>query len=66
MVSAGIHVNRWPQYLRDLLRVTRPGGWTQMVELYCNVQSDNGSLTEGWSDESSAGMRLLIGGKITL
>jgi len=37
-----------------------------MVELYCNVQSDNGSLTEGWSDESSAGMRLLIGGKITL
>ncbi|KAG4420878.1 hypothetical protein IFR04_005962 [Cadophora malorum] len=46
MVSAGIHVNRWPQYLRDMLRVTRPGGWTQMVELYCNVQSDNGSLTE--------------------
>ncbi|KAL2061827.1 hypothetical protein VTL71DRAFT_7205, partial [Oculimacula yallundae] len=46
MVSAGLHINRWPQYLQDLLRVTRPGGWTQMVELYCNAQSDNGSLTD--------------------
>jgi hypothetical protein len=28
--------------MRDMLRVTRPGGWCQMVELYYNVQSDNG------------------------
>jgi len=33
--------------MRDILRVTRPGGWCQMVELYYNVQSDNGSLTDG-------------------
>jgi len=26
--------------------VLRRGGWVQMVEIYFNVQSDNGSLTE--------------------
>lgn len=36
-------------YLADLRykhRVLRRGGWVQMVEIYFNVQSDNGSLTE--------------------
>ncbi|KAG9235803.1 UMTA methyltransferase [Amylocarpus encephaloides] len=46
MMASGIHINRWTEYMNDMLRVTRPGGWTQMVELYYNVQSDNGSLTE--------------------
>lgn len=32
--------------MRDILRVLRPGGWCQMLELYYNVQSDNGSLTD--------------------
>jgi hypothetical protein len=27
-------------------RVLKPGGWVQMVEIYFNVQSDNGSLTD--------------------
>jgi len=27
-------------------RVLKPGGWVQMVELYYQCQSDNGSLTE--------------------
>lgn len=27
-------------------RVLRPGGWVQLVEIYFNVQSDNGSITE--------------------
>src|SRR5207247_3343101 len=26
--------------------VLKPGGWLQMVEIYYNVQSDNGSLTD--------------------
>lgn len=26
--------------------VTKRGGWVQMVEIYFNVQSDNGSITE--------------------
>jgi hypothetical protein len=47
MMALAIHANRWTQYMRDILRVTRPGGWCQMVELYYNVQSDNGSLTDG-------------------
>ncbi|KIN08384.1 hypothetical protein OIDMADRAFT_110979 [Oidiodendron maius Zn] len=47
MMAAGIHTNLWPQYLREIFRVTRGGGWCQMVELYFNVQSDNGSLGLG-------------------
>jgi len=46
MMASGIHVNRWTQYLRDILRVIRPGGWCQMVEIYFMAQSDNGTLTE--------------------
>lgn len=28
-------------------RVLKPGGWVQMVEIYFNVQSDNGSISDG-------------------
>ncbi|KAK3940647.1 S-adenosyl-L-methionine-dependent methyltransferase [Diplogelasinospora grovesii] len=45
MMTGGIHANRWLNYLGDILRVLRPGGWCQMVEIYFNVQSDNGTLT---------------------
>jgi hypothetical protein len=47
MMAGGIHANRWRSYIRDIFRVTRPGGWCQMVEIYFNAQSDNGSLTRG-------------------
>lgn len=47
MMVTGIHTNRWTSYLRDIFRVTRGGGWFQAVELYYNVQSDNGTLTDG-------------------
>ncbi|KAK4465270.1 S-adenosyl-L-methionine-dependent methyltransferase [Cladorrhinum samala] len=46
MMAAGIHGNRWSNYMSDILRVLRPGGWCQMVEIYFNAQSDNGTLTE--------------------
>lgn len=29
-----------------LNRVLKPGGWVQMIEIYFNVQSDNGSITD--------------------
>ncbi|KAK1755746.1 S-adenosyl-L-methionine-dependent methyltransferase [Echria macrotheca] len=45
MMAGGIHADRWPSYLADILRVLRPGGWCQMVEIYFNAQSDNGTLT---------------------
>lgn len=32
--------------MADILRVLRPGGWCQMVEIYFNAQSDNGTLTD--------------------
>ncbi|KAI9054724.1 hypothetical protein LZ554_001875 [Drepanopeziza brunnea f. sp. 'monogermtubi'] len=46
MVAGGIHINMWTQYLREIIRVIRPGGWAQMVEIYLNFQSDNGTLTD--------------------
>ncbi|KAI9821314.1 MAG: hypothetical protein M1827_004050 [Pycnora praestabilis] len=46
LITGGINKSRWPGYLRDVLKVLKPGGWFQMVELYYNCQSDNGSLTE--------------------
>ncbi|KAK4211705.1 S-adenosyl-L-methionine-dependent methyltransferase, partial [Rhypophila decipiens] len=45
MMAGGIHANRWTNYMADILRVLRPGGWCQMVEIYFNAQSDNGTLT---------------------
>ncbi|OGE53513.1 hypothetical protein PENARI_c007G04567 [Penicillium arizonense] len=46
LLATGIHRARWPSYLRDIVSVLKPGGWVQMVEIYFNVQSDNGSLTD--------------------
>ncbi|OBR12300.1 UMTA methyltransferase [Colletotrichum higginsianum IMI 349063] len=46
MMAGGIHSNRWRDYIGDMFRVTRPGGWCQMVEIYFNAQSDNGTLTQ--------------------
>lgn len=45
MVAGGINAGRWKSYLKDMHRVIRPGGWCQIVEIYFNAQSDNGSLT---------------------
>lgn len=45
-MAGGIHSNRWRDYLRDIHRVLRPGGWVQTVEIYFNAQSDNGTLTQ--------------------
>ncbi|RAL16404.1 class I SAM-dependent methyltransferase [Aspergillus homomorphus CBS 101889] len=46
MLATGIDRVRWLSYIQDIKRVLKPGGWVQMVEMYFNVQSDNGSLTE--------------------
>lgn len=48
-MAGGINANRWTSYMADIFRVLRPGGWCQMVEIYYNAQSDNGSLTDGRS-----------------
>lgn len=47
LVAGGINGSRWQSYVRDIYRVTKPGGWCQLVELYLNAQSDNGTLTHG-------------------
>ncbi|KAJ5407866.1 hypothetical protein N7509_001749 [Penicillium cosmopolitanum] len=46
LLATGIHHSRWPTYVRDIVRVLKPGGWVQMIEIYFNVQSDNGSITD--------------------
>ncbi|KAH0597256.1 hypothetical protein MHUMG1_04633 [Metarhizium humberi] len=47
MMSGGINASRWHGYIQDIFRVLRPGGWCQMVEIYFNAQSDNGTLHRG-------------------
>ncbi|KAL4751673.1 hypothetical protein BDW72DRAFT_88902 [Aspergillus terricola var. indicus] len=56
LLAAGINRSRWPSYIRDIKRVLKPGGWVQLVEIYFNVQSDNGSICENhalrqWSSQ---------------
>ncbi|KAJ5150251.1 hypothetical protein N7448_001829, partial [Penicillium atrosanguineum] len=46
LVATGIDRSRWPAYINDIVRVLKPGGWVQMIEIYFNAQSDNGSLTD--------------------
>lgn len=49
MLAPGLHLEKWDQYLYEIHRILRPGGWCQMVELYYNIQSDSGSMTKGKS-----------------
>ncbi|KAK3905705.1 S-adenosyl-L-methionine-dependent methyltransferase [Staphylotrichum tortipilum] len=46
MMAGGIHANNWMNYLGDILRILRPGGWCQMVEISFSAQSDSGRLTD--------------------
>ncbi|KAH8889694.1 S-adenosyl-L-methionine-dependent methyltransferase, partial [Thozetella sp. PMI_491] len=46
MMSGAIHANRWQNYIRDVFRILRPGGWCQLVEPYFNFQSDSGRLDD--------------------
>ncbi|KAI1470837.1 S-adenosyl-L-methionine-dependent methyltransferase [Daldinia caldariorum] len=64
LVAGGIDRNRWQDYMCDILRCLRKGGWCQMVEIDYNAQSDNGRLTDGhalrqWSDKYSRAMSQL-------
>ncbi|KAH6702531.1 hypothetical protein VD0002_g7035 [Verticillium dahliae] len=46
MMAGVIDTGRWPSYIRDIFQTLRRGGWCQMVEIYFNAQSDNGTLTD--------------------
>lgn len=45
-VAPGIKTERWQPYIEDLASLLRRGGYLQCAELYYNIQSDNGRLTE--------------------
>ncbi|KAK1252448.1 hypothetical protein MKX08_003635 [Trichoderma sp. CBMAI-0020] len=45
LMAGGIRASRWQSYMKDIYRVLQPGGWCQMVEMYLNAQSDNGTLS---------------------
>ena len=45
ILASAIPVARWSDVLRELLRVTRPGGWIELAE--CGVEGENlGPLTQ--------------------
>jgi hypothetical protein len=47
MMVGAVNKDRWQPYVRDIFRTLRQGGWCEMVEIYFNAQSDNGTLTDG-------------------
>ncbi|OCK86024.1 S-adenosyl-L-methionine-dependent methyltransferase [Lepidopterella palustris CBS 459.81] len=62
-VSPGIHRNRWQNFVRDLRRLSKRGGWVQMAEYYYNFQSDAGLLTQDhalrqWGDAYRSAMEI--------
>ncbi|KAK4498954.1 hypothetical protein PRZ48_009465 [Zasmidium cellare] len=42
VLTDGINSSRWPEYVRELKNLLKPGGWLQMVEVHCLFQSDSG------------------------
>ncbi|KAH7375861.1 S-adenosyl-L-methionine-dependent methyltransferase [Plectosphaerella cucumerina] len=46
MMVGAVNKDRWQPYVRDIFRTLRQGGWCEMVEIYFNAQSDNGTLTD--------------------
>ena len=48
LLVAGIPFARWPQVIQELLRVTRPGGWIEMVEGGA-IFANEGAATIQWS-----------------
>jgi hypothetical protein len=45
-VAPGINIDRWQPYINDLALLLRRGGYLQCAELYYNIQSDSGRLTD--------------------
>ncbi|RPB09669.1 S-adenosyl-L-methionine-dependent methyltransferase [Morchella conica CCBAS932] len=45
-VMGGIKKDRWSSYVKDCVRILKPGGWLQLVEIYPMVQSDNGMIDD--------------------
>ncbi|KAF2159335.1 hypothetical protein M409DRAFT_30211 [Zasmidium cellare ATCC 36951] len=42
VLTDGINSSRWPDYVKELKSLLKPGGWLQMVEVHCLFQSDSG------------------------
>lgn len=38
MLVLGIPLQRWPDAIRELIRVTRPGGWVELLELGTEIE----------------------------
>ncbi|HET8843178.1 MAG TPA: class I SAM-dependent methyltransferase [Ktedonobacteraceae bacterium] len=52
LLVTGIPFVRWSEVIRELIRVTRPGGWIEMVESGVNFINE-GPATVRWSSWSS-------------
>jgi ubiquinone/menaquinone biosynthesis C-methylase UbiE len=46
MLVLGIPLHRWPDAIRELKRVTRPGGWVELLELGTEIQPAGPAATK--------------------
>lgn len=45
-VAGGISSTRWREYVADIRRLLRKGGWLQMKECIPHIQSENGRTSQ--------------------
>lgn len=48
LMVAGIPVQRWPAVVHDLVRVTRPGGWVELLEVSTEVEPMGPAMRRMW------------------
>jgi hypothetical protein len=66
MVSA-MPVQKWPEVVRELVRVTAPGGWIELVEAYVPIEGGpSWAQIESWGKQvlGSRGIDLTLGNQV--
>jgi ubiquinone/menaquinone biosynthesis C-methylase UbiE len=48
LMVAGIPVQRWPAVVQDLVRVTRPGGWVELLEVSTEIEPMGPAMRRMW------------------
>jgi ubiquinone/menaquinone biosynthesis C-methylase UbiE len=48
LMTAGIPVQRWPAVVQDLVRVARPGGWVELLEVSTEVEPMGPAMRRMW------------------
>lgn len=66
LLRSGIPVAAWPDVVADLVRVTRPGGWVELIEIGKELTRDGPatSLLVGWLNRLAANQGLDPDGRV--